>query len=60
MPTCAGQLRERLHQGVQNAGLTAATIALSGLCLVGSMTFTYSTAASVLMQLYGARNSIKS
>ncbi len=34
--TCAGGLRNTLHQRAQRAGLNAAALALSGLCLVGS------------------------
>jgi len=34
--TCAGALRNSLHQRAQHAGLNAAALALSGLCLVGS------------------------
>ena len=34
--TCAGALRDTLHQRAQRAGMHAAALALSGLCLVGS------------------------
>ena len=34
--TCAGAVRNSLRQRAQHAGLGAAALALSGLCLVGS------------------------
>jgi len=34
--TCAGAVRNSLRQRAQHAGLSAAALALSGLCLVGS------------------------
>lgn len=33
---CASSVRQSMQQRVHNAGLTAAALALSGLCLVGS------------------------
>lgn len=36
VPTCSGELHSSLHKHAQNAGLTAAAVVLSGICLVGS------------------------